>query len=107
MEVAIRRIAARFPKKDLQIARQYKKRRIASKNVFSKKYIEVKTYEELEKFDKNSTNIPYLICEELKGKKLIGLNYEQLWAEAPVPVDSPEPFLQRDDEPFGHRKFRE
>ena len=38
------------------------------KNVFSKKYIEVKTYEELEKFDKNSTNIPYLICEELKGK---------------------------------------
>ena len=60
------------------------------KNVFAKKYIEVKTHEELGKFDKNSKNIPYLICEELTGKNLIGLNYEQIWAEAPVPVDSPE-----------------
>ena len=58
--------------------------------VFSKNYKEVKSNKELEKFDGKSKSIPYLICQELKGKDLIGLKYQQIWAEAPNPIDNPE-----------------
>ena len=60
------------------------------KNIFSKNYTEVKSSKELEKFDGDSKNIPYLHCQSIKGEELIGLKYEQIWAEAPAPIDNPE-----------------
>ena len=60
------------------------------KNIFSKNYIEVKSSEELQKFDGDSKSIPYLICQSIKGKDLIGLKYQQIWREAPAPIDNPE-----------------
>jgi len=58
--------------------------------IFSKNYKEVKSLKELEKFDGNSKDIPYLICKNLKGKDLIGLKYKQIWEQAPTPIDNPE-----------------
>ena len=60
------------------------------KNIFSKNYIKVKSSEELQKFDGDSKSIPYLICQSIKGKDLIGLKYQQIWREAPAPIDNPE-----------------
>ena len=60
------------------------------KNIFSKNYIKVKSSNELQKFDGDSKSIPYLICQSIKGKDLIGLKYQQIWREAPAPIDNPE-----------------
>ena len=59
-------------------------------NIFSKNYIEVKSSQELENYDSDAKSIPYLICQSVKGKDLIGLKYNQIWEEAPAPVDNPE-----------------
>ena len=60
------------------------------KNIFSKNYIKVKSSNELQKFDGDSKSIPYLIYQSIKGKDLIGLKYQQIWREAPAPIDNPE-----------------
>ena len=59
-------------------------------NIFSKNYIEIKSSQELENYDSEAKSIPYLICQSVKGKDLIGLKYNQIWEEAPAPVDNPE-----------------
>ena len=39
---------------------------------------------------KNEKRIPFLICETFSGEKIIGVQYHQLWKDAPLPENNPE-----------------
>ena len=39
--------------------------------------------------------IPYRIETEIKGADLLAIRYEQLWSEAPLPLENPERRLPR------------
>ena len=54
---------------------------------FGKKYIPQK---DLSNYKAGDKHIPYLIENSLKGNDLIGIRYEQLWSEAPLPLTNPE-----------------
>jgi len=58
--------------------------------VFSGSFIEVDN-EEMLKLDSNSkSKIPYLIENSFFGSELIGIKYEQLWDDAPLPYKNAE-----------------
>ncbi|MDC1490129.1 isoleucine--tRNA ligase, partial [Flavobacteriaceae bacterium] len=46
--------------------------------------------EELSTYKSGDKNIPYRIERELKGSELLHIKYEQLWTEAPLPLNNPE-----------------
>ena len=46
--------------------------------------------EELSTYKSGDKNIPYQIERELKGSELLHIKYEQLWTEAPLPLNNPE-----------------
>ena len=57
---------------------------------FGKKYVEVSLKEELVQYDKANKTIPYLVEQHIAGADLVGIRYEQLWEEAPLPHQNPE-----------------
>ena len=66
---------------------------IASKlidKIFSKIFYEVKTEKELNLYNTEKRDIPYLICHEVSGKSLENIRYERIWEESPLPLDNPE-----------------
>ena len=53
--------------------------------VFSNSFEQIKNREDL-RLDSNSKNkIPYLLSNSFLGEELIGIQYEQLWSDAPLP----------------------
>ena len=56
--------------------------------VFKGNFVEVENEDDLH-FD-SIKNIPYLVCEDLTGEELVGINYHQLWENAPKPAINPE-----------------
>ena len=56
--------------------------------VFKGNFVEVENEDDLH-FD-SIKNIPYLVCENIIGDELVGVNYHQLWENAPKPAISPE-----------------
>ena len=56
--------------------------------VFKGNFIEVENENDLH-FD-SIKNIPYLVCEDFTGDELVGINYHQLWENAPKPAINPE-----------------
>ena len=58
--------------------------------VFSNSFEQIKNREDL-RLDSNSKNkIPYLLNNSFLGKELIGIQYEQLWNDAPLPYKNAE-----------------
>ena len=57
---------------------------------FSEKYVAVESKEELLAYSANDKKIPYLITNEILGKDLVGIQYEQLWKDAPLPLTNPQ-----------------
>ena len=57
---------------------------------FGKKFNQVDNKEELSSFNNTSKNIPFWIEQTILGVDLVGITYEQLWAEAPLPYQNPE-----------------
>ena len=58
--------------------------------VFGKVFQQVKGIDDLQSYEKNGKQIPYLISENISGADLVGIRYNQLWADAPLPHDNPE-----------------
>lgn len=59
-------------------------------NQFYKKFVEVKTKEALQAYEKRQKQIPYYLGDEIKGNALVGIRYQQLWDEAPLPSENPD-----------------
>ncbi len=57
---------------------------------FGKKYNQVEAQNELATYDKANKTIPFWIEQEIMGTDLVGIQYEQLWTEAPLPYQNPE-----------------
>ena len=57
---------------------------------FSGKYNAVDNQEALRSYERGAKKIPYFIQQEIKGEELIGIRYEQLWHQAPLPLNNPE-----------------
>ena len=57
---------------------------------FGKKFTEVKAKADLENHTSDQKTIPYYIGQSLKGEDLVGIRYEQLWNEGPLPHEHPE-----------------
>lgn len=57
---------------------------------FGKKFKPVERISDLNNFEAGQKGIPYFIETQCKGADLIGIRYEQLWAEAPQPIHHPE-----------------
>ena len=57
---------------------------------FSRKYNAVDNQEALRSYEPGAKKIPYFIQQEIKGEELIGIRYEQLWHQAPLPLNNPE-----------------
>ena len=58
--------------------------------VFSGSFTEIKNKEELKWNPESKNKIPFLIKNSFLGKHLIGIKYEQLWTNAPLPFNNPE-----------------
>jgi len=56
--------------------------------VFKGNFVEIENEDNL-RFD-SIKNIPYLVCEDFTGDELVGINYYQLWENAPKPAINPE-----------------
>ena len=56
--------------------------------VFKGNFVEAENENDL-RFD-SIKNIPYLVCEDFNGDELVGINYYQLWENAPKPAINPE-----------------
>ena len=56
---------------------------------FNKKYTLVNEYSELS-IKRKISKIPYYIEQEINGKDLEGIKYEQIWSDSPLPADTPE-----------------
>jgi len=56
---------------------------------FNKKYTQVNEHSELS-LKRNKNKIPYFIEQEINGKDLLGIKYEQIWSDSPLPADNPE-----------------
>ena len=54
------------------------------------KFTEVKAKADLENYTSDQKTIPYYIGQSLKGEDLVGIRYEQLWNEGPLPYEHPE-----------------
>ena len=59
-------------------------------NLLCKKFVEVKTKDALQAYDKRQKQIPYYLGDEIKGNALVGIRYQQLWDEAPLPSENPD-----------------
>ena len=57
---------------------------------FSGKYNAVDNQGALHSYERGAKKIPYFIQQEIKGEELIGIRYEQLWHQAPLPLNNPE-----------------
>ena len=57
---------------------------------FSGKYSAVETEEALNAYEAGAKKIPYLLGQEIKGSELVGIRYEQLWQDAPLPLKNAE-----------------
>ena len=58
--------------------------------VFSNSFEQIKNREDL-RLDSNSKNkIPYFLNNSFLGEELIGIQYEQLWSDAPLPYKNAE-----------------
>lgn len=55
-----------------------------------KKFVEVTTPEALQDYEKGQKQLPYWIESEIKGSDLVGIRYQQLWDEAPLPTENPQ-----------------
>ena len=55
-----------------------------------KKYREVSDVNQLNDSDENDKKIPYFQETVIKGNELIGIRYEKVWAEAPLPSENAE-----------------
>ncbi|MGB0657187.1 MAG: class I tRNA ligase family protein, partial [Flavobacteriaceae bacterium] len=55
-----------------------------------KKFVEVATAEALQGYEKGQKQLPYWIESEIKGSDLVGIRYQQLWDEAPLPTENPQ-----------------
>ncbi|MGB2370448.1 MAG: isoleucine--tRNA ligase, partial [Flavobacteriaceae bacterium] len=58
--------------------------------VFGKVFQQVEAIDDLQSYEKNGKQIPYLISDHIVGTDLVGVRYKQLWADAPLPQDNPE-----------------
>ena len=58
--------------------------------VFGKVFQQVEAIDDLQSYEKNGKNIPYLITDRIVGADLVGIRYKQLWSDAPLPHDNPE-----------------
>ena len=58
--------------------------------VFGKVFQQVEAIDDLQSYEKNGKNIPYLISDRIVGADLVGIRYKQLWSDAPLPHDNPE-----------------
>ena len=59
-------------------------------NQLCKKFFEVKTKDALQAYEKRQKQIPYYLGDEIKGNALVGIRYQQLWDEAPLPSENPD-----------------
>ena len=57
---------------------------------FSGKYTAVETKEALDAYEAGAKKIPYFLGQEIKGSALVGIRYEQLWHDAPLPLNHAE-----------------
>ncbi len=57
---------------------------------FSGKYSVVKTKQALNAYEAGAKKIPYFLTQEIKGSELVGIRYEQLWHDAPLPLKNAE-----------------
>ena len=57
---------------------------------FSGKYTAVETEEALNTYEAGAKKIPYFLGQEIKGSELVGIRYEQLWQDAPLPLKNAE-----------------
>ena len=57
---------------------------------FTGKYTAVKHLDEVYAYQSGAKKIPYLITQEIKGEELLEIRYEQLWQQAPLPLNNPE-----------------
>ena len=57
---------------------------------FSGKYYVVKTKQALNAYEAGAKKIPYFLTQEIKGSELVGIRYEQLWHDAPLPLKNAE-----------------
>ena len=57
---------------------------------FSGKYTAVEDLDAVKAYESGAKKIPYCITQEIKGEALIGIRYEQLWHQAPLPLTHPE-----------------
>ena len=55
---------------------------------FGKKYKAVNTSDEVAQFSKGDKVLPYWIEQQVLGADLVGIQYEQLWAESPLPYQN-------------------
>jgi len=55
---------------------------------FGKKYQQVESQRDLDAYDKADKNIPFWIEQDIVGADLVGIQYEQLWTEAPLPYQN-------------------
>ena len=60
------------------------------KNQLGKKFVEVKTIDALQAYENRQKQIPYYLGDEIKGNALVGIRYQQLWDEAPLPSENPD-----------------
>ena len=57
---------------------------------FSGKYTAVETEDALDAYEAGAIKIPYFLGQEIKGSELVGIRYEQLWHDAPLPLKNAE-----------------
>ena len=57
---------------------------------FSGKYTIVETKQALNAYEAGAKKIPYFLAQEIKGSELVGIRYEQLWHDAPLPLKNAE-----------------
>ena len=58
--------------------------------VFGKVFQQVEALDDLQSYEKNGKNIPYLITARILGADLVGIRYKQLWTDAPLPHNNPK-----------------
>ena len=59
-------------------------------NQLGKKFVEVKTKDALQAYENRQKQIPYYLGDEIRGNALVGIRYQQLWDEAPLPSENPD-----------------
>ena len=57
---------------------------------FPDKYFATESSEKLKTYAAGDKKIPYCITDEILGKGLVGIQYKQLWKDAPLPLENAE-----------------